>query len=211
MKDYFCYDGNDVPFYIGEFQALNPKEAEKFNQKFVDELNLRLLHFRNICASDMNISIEKLDYSHESLLIVWDWFTQNATLQRASSELIEERKARAKIFGDSCLYFEEYSLDSKRRIFDIGAYWGACFTKLIPDSYWSYLKKPKSEITCNQPAVYGIKTYYKGNQIKDSFAPIHKASVQAAEIFSTNSGRLYKDSLYKMHSVWLDMIFNPNH
>lgn len=210
MKEYYCYDGNDVPVYYSEFSLFKPKQAEIFNKRFVDELDYRLEHFRKRCAADMNVSINALDYSHNSLLIVWQWFMNNVSLQRITDEKeLNACKISANMGGDPL--WEEFTKDSKRRMFDIAAYWGKCFIKLAPSLYWSYHAKPKSNVFLYQPDVRWFHEHSTMKILDEVrvidmdvlFAPVHMVTVQASNVFTKD---ISKYDLYNVHKIWLEKI-----
>ena len=209
MKEYLCYDGKDVPIYYEDFSLFRPKQAEEFNKRFVDELKYRLDHFRKRCAADMKVSIDALNYSHESLLIVWQWFIKNVSLQRVTGTELKKCKQSAALGGNPIC--KEFTEDSKRRMFDIAAYWGECFIKLDSSLFWSYHSEPRNNLFLYQPDIRWIHEHYtmsiRGEiRVVDRdtlFPPIHMVSVQANNVFSKD---VSQHDLYDVHKIWMEKL-----
>lgn len=185
------------------YAEMKPKVAKEAFEWFVSKIPERMVYFRSRCAYDLNISIDELDYSEESLLLVWKWFLRTARLEKTPDYLMEQMKERAKIFGPSCIHEEVLTTVTHFILRDIAMYIGECYVRNYPSLYWSYLTKPKSSITVNQPVVAGMIAEGNGERKPMFFEAIHIVGVQAGKILL---GTQKESDLYNVFSFWKQYI-----
>lgn len=188
----------------GSYTQMTPKQAKESFEFFMEHLPERVEYLRNRCAQDLRIPIDKLDYSPESLILVWKWFLKTARTEKTPKEELEKMKEGAKIFGESYINREQLSVITHFIIRDIAMYVGQCFVLNYPNMYWSYKPtKVKNDVTGNQPMIVGFHMTYNGKEGDISFFPIHMISVQAGSIIRHSKNE--KD-LYNLFIKWVQYI-----
>ena len=187
------------------YGEMTPKQAKESFEWFVEKIPERMEYFRNRCAKDLKISVEQLDYSRESLVLVWQWFLKTARREKTPKEQLEKMKQNAQIFGPSFINYEQFTVATHFIIRDIAMYVGQYWISNYPQLYWTYKTKPKDSVTVNQPIISGLRTSYKGKEKVISFAPLHMVGVQAANIFDKSAK---KNDLLKVIMFWEQYIPN---
>jgi hypothetical protein len=185
------------------YAGMTPKVAKEAFEWFVSKIPERMVYFRSRCAYDLNISIDELDYSEESLLLVWKWFLRTARTEDTPDDLLAQMKEKAKIFGSSYINYQQLTPVTHFILRDIAMYVGECYIRNYPCLYWSYRPKPKSSITVNQPVVAGMISEGSGGSKPMFFAVIHMVGVQGGKILM---GTQKESDLYNVFLIWKQYI-----
>lgn len=74
MKPYKCFNGMTPFIYESEYKRLNKSGADCHFKNFISSLPERLDYFCLKCVLDLQIKPKMLDYSADSLHLVWSWF-----------------------------------------------------------------------------------------------------------------------------------------
>ena len=207
---------SDLPYdilvspYGFDFHTLPPAQARKSVEWFMEHLLKRMCYLRARCAGDLSIEESCLDYSAESLLLIWKWFLSSARLEKTPGEELEKMKKGSEIFGESYINKSQFTVATRYMLRDIGMYLGECFVRNYTSLEWSYYTKPKSDIYVNQPVIGGFQMTYQGRQGKLFFAPLHLAEVQAGKIFHQKHT---SHDLFNIFDFWCQYVpdFEINH
>lgn len=208
MCDYLRFL-NDLPYdllvspYGFDYRTMTPAQAKKSFEWFMEHVPERLRYMRARCADDLKIEVGKLDYSAESLLLVWQWFLSTARLEKTPKEEIEEMKKGSEIFGESYICRVRLSIASRYMLRDIAIYLGECFIRNSSVLEWSYDTRPKSDVYVNQPLIKGFIVTYQGKNGSARFAPIHMANVQAAKLYDHTQTQ---NDLFNIFKFWYQRI-----
>lgn len=191
-------------------QNMTPEQGEEYCNWFFSKIPERMEYFRRRCALDQLISPDLLDYSPESLVLVWRWFLGIARTEKTPQAYRAAMESGAKIFGESYIPRRVLSVISQFILHDIAMYVGECFVRNKDSLYWCYIPLEKEDICYNQPAVsrFRIVTEIplpKGETMTvegdADFHPIHMVGVQAARILH---GAAKENDLYNIFMKWLN-------
>ncbi len=141
-----------------DFQNMTPKQAKENFDWFISKIPERMEYLRNRCATDINVPLECLDYSPESLNIVWSWFIKIARTEKTPKEEVSQMERSVGKLGEHWIIRERLTVASQFVLRDIGMYLGETYIKSYNDIYWSYFTKPKNEVIVNRPVLFGF--YY---------------------------------------------------
>jgi hypothetical protein len=186
-----------------DFQRMTQKQAEENFDWFISKIPERMAYFRSRCADDLDILPEDLNYSPESLFPVWRWFLKTARMEKTPEEELEKMKEAVRIFGESFINREQFTVATKFIIRDIGMYVGQTYIMTYPQLYWHYRTKPRNSINLNQPLIAGFRAKYMGNEGDVYFQPIHMVEVQAANFFDKSQK---ETDLYGIFMKWVEYI-----
>ena len=194
-----------------DFFSMTARQGKEHFEWFMDRIPERMDYLTARCAKDLDLSVSELDYSAESLILIWRWFLKTARMEKTPKEEIEKMKEGAKIFGESFINRTQFTATTEYIIRDIGMYVGQCFVLNYPQLYWSYEKKGRSRVhvsvTVNQPFVGGFRVHYKGIEGDERFAVIHMVHVQAANFYDQTQK---ETDLYKIYKYWENNIPKEN-
>ena len=186
-----------------DFYNMTPKQAGENFEWFISKIPERMEYFRNRCSRDLKISFEELNYSADSLMPVWRWFLQVARIEKTPQEELEKMEEASKVFGDSFINWEQFTISTRFIMRDIGMYVGQCYVLKYPQLHWHYYTKPKNDIMVKQPLIAGFRARDKEKESDVFFQPIHMVEVQAAKLFS----KAQKETdLYDIFIKWMEYI-----
>lgn len=188
-------------------------ETEEYWDWYMDHLDERCEYLRCLIAEDSRISLESLDYSMDSLLLVWKWFLSRAKVVRKKlprpyeKVSIISQETGGKPVKKTLKYDEFFDIKTEMMIRDIGMYVGKMFVSNYPDRIrWNVVRKPKNYIHVNEPLLQGFVQRNEGAKINPfypDFEPIHMTHVQAAGIFE---GKARMDDMYNLCRMWSEWI-----
>lgn len=150
-----------VPPIVKNYIDFSDAEAKEYFEWFLSHIDERSDYLRSKVADDLSISIDELNYSIDSLKIVWNWFLGIAEVKKCSQNIFSHS------FG---LFSDKYNVttnmindgQSELTVFtyyvlrDIGMYIGKVFKINFPILEWSYKTKPKNYISVNEPLLIGF-------------------------------------------------------
>lgn len=194
-----------------DFFSMTAREGKEHFEWFMNRIPERMDYLKARCAKDLDLSVSELDYSAESLILLWRWFLKTARMEKTPKEEIEKMKEGAKIFGESFINRTQFTATTEYIIRDIGMYVGQCFVLNYPQLYWSYEEKRRNRVavsvTVNQPRISGFRVCYKGKESGINFVPIHMVQVQAANFFDHTQKEI---DLYRVYKYWENNIPKQN-
>lgn len=160
FKNDVVYDIAVSPFGY-DYGKMTLKQVEDNFEWFVSIIPQRMDYLIMRCSNDMKISTNLLNFSAESLITIWKWFINTARMEKTPDEIMKKMVEGAKIFGDSFINREQFTISTQFIIKDIGMYIGQTFLSNYPQLKWTYYTKPKNDINARQPVLSGF--YYHDN------------------------------------------------
>lgn len=197
-----------LPFPLNKpFCELSHEETESFFHWYLSHIQERVGYLSSSVAKSRLGFRKELDYSPDSLIVLWTWF-----LSVASVENVDKN---ARLGRDDKIYcskeaFSRYisnrsdkrlSEKSKYILNDIGMYLGQMFINNHPNIFWSYYEMPKGDFFVNKPVLAGFEDGGFNPPFKMFFEPIHMSSVQASKLLK---GKESNDDLYILYRDWVD-------
>lgn len=208
-----------MPFIpLAELQKSNyeftKKEASQYYEWFVSNVDERANYLRDFISEKQNIEPSKLDFSPDSLILVWKWFLSVVSVERISEE---ELTAVKRIYaGVPQPMFDELVKERSLRLNvtaeyvlrDIGMY----VSKMFIDNYsgltWKLKLKPKSDVHANLPVIVGFiddnpayeKPYYP------ELEPVDLARTPALKLIRKPFEAPQNDDLLNWCNMWIGWI-----
>lgn len=136
-----------VPPVTKPFEEFTDDEVREYFDWFTKNVDGRAEYLRGKISQQMHIGIGMLDYSAESLKIIWKWFSGIAQTEKTG---LIRRIFKGKSDGDyPSDVFTHYVIR------DIGMYLSKIFLK-YPSIGWAVKTKPKNYISVNRPLLVGF-------------------------------------------------------
>lgn len=181
-----------IPELDKDIFQLDEKEAASYFQWFIERIPERVSYVSEVCAKELRVSVEKMDCSPESLLLLWKWFRR-----KARTELVVCTDEKSDTICDNR---RQLTLETEYILRDVGMYLGETFKKNNPQIYWTYYTKPHRDFFVNHPLLKGFVDRTFGKPFEACFEPIHMAHVQAARILDKTSKN---EDLFNIYSLWI--------
>lgn len=198
-----------IPPLSKRIEDLTPKETKIFFEWYIGQIPKRVEYLASYVAGQLNIDSHQIDYSPESLILVWKWFLGIAQTERTPKERIE---GLCNLYVDLPITLRDYILNESREQFslqteyilrDIGMYLGEVFVKNSQCIHWGYYTKPKTDFYVNTPLLLGFEDNRFEPPFKMTFEPIHMVGVQAANIWDKTQKNT---DLFELYQKWLSWI-----
>lgn len=180
---------------------LNKEEAGAYFRWYMEKVPERVSYVSRVCAKELHISVEKLDCSPESLLLLWKWFRRRARTEHVRPT--KEEKQHKKWPNHVLTNTRQMSLETEYIIRDIGMYLGETFRKNMPQIYWTYYTKPKRDFFQNHPLLKGFIDRSFGHPCEVCFEPIHMTRVQASRLLDRTSKNA---DLFDLYHLWAEKV-----
>jgi len=136
-----------------EYRSMTPKAAKEYFTWFKENIPNELDFLQKMTSSSV-----VLDFTPESLKVLEDWFIPMRKYVELSEKQILEDYAGAPEFILQDALQTRYAPTVGTA--DLGAriaiYFGEVFVRNDPDLYWDYVKKPKTDVSFNVPAIFGF-------------------------------------------------------
>ena len=190
-----------------DFYNMTPKQAGLYFKWFISIIPERMEYFRNRCASDLNIPVITLDYSPDSLIPVWRWFLKTARMEKTPKENLEKMIEGAKIFGESFINWEQFTIATQFIMKDIAMYIGQSYVLNYPQLRWYYYTKPKNEINAKQPVIAGF--YFK-DQFTEGDATVNPMSIVDGAASGFYDKTQKETDIYSAYMQWVKWIPKTN-
>lgn len=188
-----------IPNLDKSIYQLNQSEAEAYYRWFIEKIPARVAYLSQVCARQSHISIENMDLSPESLIILWKWFRKRAKIEPViKEEKTDETKGRSKRMWSN---ERQLTLETEYILRDIGMYVGETFRKNNLQIYWSYYTNPNRDFFVNHPLLMGFVDRTSGQPVNVVFEPIHMVGVQASKLLDRSSK---PEDLYKLYCWWAE-------
>ena len=184
-----------------DYDSWNNKTAKEYFEWYISQIPLRTEYLCNRVSSDLKIDISLLDFSPESLNIIWEWYLKTAIIKKCDTKETEKQKETElyRLVGESSINYEELSLNSLLIQRDIGMYLAEVFLTECKALSWTYMHESPSkkikDIFNNKPQLTGF--LYNSEEVM--FEPIHMVGVQGANLLDNT----HKASdLYDLYLMW---------
>lgn len=154
----------EVPL-VPRHSAMTIREAKAYFNWFMQIKEERIQYLRTKCAEALNCSVEELDFSRESLVLIWRFFLSIATIEEMppdepieafmSPRLIKQGITPESLFGrpeKRLTHFTEMLL------IDVGMYYGETLVRNHPCLKWE-LHRGK-DVNFNRPVISGFVDLY---------------------------------------------------
>lgn len=200
-----------IPPIDKPFIDMSKAEAQAYFDWYISHVDERAEYLKTKVAEKLQIPLNKLDYSLESLKLIWKWFLGVAEISRISKKEIQHLKKSLKdypqsfidsMIGDS---HEGLSIFTQFVLRDIGMYVGKVFTTNYPSIKWTFKTTPKNYISVNEPLLVGFvdsnpsypKPFYP------DLEPIGFAEGCAVKLISKTE---HENDLYDICNKWIQWI-----
>ena len=148
-----------IPNIDKPYANLSKKEAEAYLEWFVSHIDERANYIKHIISVGLDVPDSLLNFSFESLKIVWRWFlTVAETSPLQSKKTGNNTLLGKKTFVNHVLNEAEcdFSVQTYYIIRDIGMYVAKVFLNNYPNLEWTIKTKPKNYISVNEPLLVGF-------------------------------------------------------
>lgn len=196
----------DFPPMGMDYHSWDKRTADLYFKWFMEQIPIRTEYLRRRVAADLKIDISLLDFTPESLILVWEWYMKIAIIEKTPKKEIQKMKQSPlyALVGESCVNTEQLSLNSLIIQRDIGMYLAQVMLKESPTLKWTYehdapSKKVKNVFN-NRPALTG----FVGENHPYTFEPIHMVGVQGVNILEGDGKKRDLYELYVLYSQWLE-------
>lgn len=184
-----------IPKLGKHIYQLNETEAASYFKWFVENIPKRTNYISCVCATELGISNEKMDFTPGSLVLLWKWF-----LKRAKTEVVITENGGTKNFLDSIRTNKrQLTLETEYIIRDIGMYLGETFRRNNSNIYWTYYTKPRRDFFVNSPLLKGFVDNTFGKPFDACFEPVHMTHIQAIKILK---GTAKNTDLFDLYHLW---------
>lgn len=197
------------------FEKLTKKEAKEYFDWFISHVDERSDYLRQKVSEGLNIPIETLDFSIESLIFIWRWFLKIVELKKTPRSVLRGLRKELKANGEPKEFIKdmirensrELSIFSRYVIRDIGMYVGKMFVTNYQALRWDYHTDKKKDCFANMPQIFGFVDSNYNPPFELQFDPIHYTEMEASNLFDNSQDE--KD-LYHMYMRWVQWIPKVN-
>lgn len=151
-----------VPPIEKTYSEFTKKEADRYFDWFLSNVDERADYLVKKVSEGINIPIEKLNFTLESLIPIWKWFLSVAEIAKTSDEDLKMIEASLKGMPAPCVNHMIKSFEKKLSLFseyvlrDIAMYVSKMFISNYPCLKWRVKYTPKRYIYVNQPIIVGF-------------------------------------------------------
>lgn len=155
MDNIFEYPIITPPFKIGLFENMTKEEAQKHFEWFVNQSPLRCELLRKAMEATSKYG-DKLDYSRDSLIVLWTWAMPYMKATPWSDEKrLQFYKQAPPWLKTMNISLNDLSAETMGLCVDIGFYFAEIFIRNYPHIKWVIGRK--RDKLYNRPYVYGFK------------------------------------------------------
>lgn len=181
----------EPPFEIKAFKDMNKKEAMKHFEWYVNEAPKRIELLREAILYTDFIEKDKLDFSEESLKLLWKWFIPRVKLVSKTTEEIGSELDKYPDWMKEYVSKEKLSMESLTLTMDIAIYFAEVFIRNFDEVKWGVITKPKSLVYVNRPVLIGFR-----NSELDTRRIIFNLANKVSK------GNHDENALYNIYKVW---------
>lgn len=197
-----------VPSNYKPFDEMSEAEAKTYFNWFVSQVDERAEYIRHKAAIYLDIDINMIDFSLESLKHIWKWFLCIAEIDKTPMRKLRQiRMELASTYPkesiNDMLSEFRYDLNTFTRmvILDVGMYVGKTFVSNYPQLKWGYRRDRPSFI--NQPQIIGFIDDAYNPPFKPDFVPNHIVDMVAGNLFDNTQN---ENDLYDICIKWVRLI-----
>ena len=184
-----------------DYNSWDNKTAKEYFEWYITQIPFRTAYLCQRVSRDLDVDISLLDFSPESLNLIWEWYLKTAIIVEEDVQEIEkyQKSDLYNLVGESSVIYEKLSLNSLIIQRDIGMYLAKVFLTECQSLSWTYVHespgKKVKDIFNNRPQLTGF--LYNGEAVM--FEPIHMVGVQGANLLD----KTHKVSdLYELYLKW---------
>ena len=146
-------------FIMKSFQEMNKKEAQQHFDWYISEISNRINQLASYYDTNGGKK-EELDFSPESLKLLWAWFIPLIKTTIKTREEIETEVKNAPEWLRETIEAgkEKPSTETLAIAMDIAIYFAEVFTENFKQLKWGFIGKPKSLAYVNRPVLVGFKS-----------------------------------------------------
>ena len=154
------------PFFIPSNSSLKipfpektKKQARQHLEWFLELLPNRISDLKDMISQTDPSLLDKLDYSPQSLIFIFEWFLNRAVIMKRSREDIKSQKESLPDFlkgQPGNITTHTLSPESLSLLYSIGVYMGECFVKHDQRLKWGIGPGTKV-VGANEPVILGFK------------------------------------------------------
>ena len=184
-----------------DYNSWDNKTAKAYFEWYMAQIPLRTTYLCQRVSEDLKVDISLLDFSPNSLNIIWEWYLKTAIIEKENIQEIEKYKKSDlyNLVGESSVSYEKLSLNSLIIQRDIGMYLAKVFLAECQSLSWTYIHESHSkkvkDIFNNRPQLTGF--LYNGEEVM--FEPIHMVGVQGENLLD-NTCKV--SDLYDLYLKW---------
>ena len=195
------------------FEKLNKDEAKQYFDWFILHVDERSEYVRKNVTEFFHLSLDTIDFSMKSIILIWRWFLQAAEIQPTPKSRLNQLRNELKTRHEPIEFIsdiikknnKELSLISLYIIRDIGMYTGKVLLQNYPVLRWGYHTDTKKDSFANIPQIFGFVNYSYNPPFEMQFDPIHYAEMAAANLLD---GSASENDLYDYCMRWEKWIPN---
>ena len=192
-------------------KKMSKTEAQAYFDWFTSHVDERSEYLRKKVSEGLNIPMESLDFSMESLIPIWRWFLENAELQKTPKSVLRDLRKELRANGEPEEFIEdiirensaELSIFSRYVIIDIGMYVGKMFVTNFQTLRWDYHTDIHRDSFFNRPQIFGFVDFNYDPPFEDRFDPIHFAEMLGGKLVNNTQD---ENDLYNICMRWLQWI-----
>ena len=193
------------------FSRLNEEDAKEYFDWFISHVDERSDYLSKKVSESLNLPIELLDFSMESLIYIWRWFLKVAEINKTPKYILHNIRKELKACGHTKEFIKDtirqHSLElnvfSRYVIRDIGMYVGKMFVTNFPALRWDYHTDTNKDSFANIPQIFGFVDTEYSPPFEPQFEPIYFTEMQASKLFDKSCSE--KD-LYDLCMLWTKWI-----
>lgn len=185
------YPMMDPPFEVIVFEDMNKKEAKEHFEWYVSEIPNRIKLLKMAFEATGGGTETDLNFSPESLKVLWGWFQGHISFIEKSKEQIREELTRMpdwlQVSGGNT---QKPSRDTLILAMDIAIYFGEVFVRNLLEISWGFVTKPKSLPHVNRPVLVGFSN----------------TQMDPRMVILNSLKKNNPDTLYKLFQIWTEGI-----
>lgn len=193
------------------FEQLNKDEAKEYFDWFISHVDERSEYIRQKTSNELQMPINELDFSMESLVPIWRWFLRIVELSKTPKDVLKKIKKELKANGEPpefiedmiCEHSIELSVFSRYVLRDIGMYVGKMFVTNFSTLRWDYHTNTKQDSFANMPQIFGFIDNAYTPPFEPQFEPIHFAEMQASNLFDNTQNENDLFNICKRWAQWI--------
>lgn len=144
------------PFELIPFREMSKKEAVHFYEWYINEIPYRLDLFEKLLIE--NSVIEKLSFSTDLLIPIWDWYEKNICFRKLSDFEYSKKISDYPDWMHNFVFNEELSFETLNIGMDLAVFFAELFINENRGKIeWGLITGRKKLVDVNQPVLVGFR------------------------------------------------------
>ena len=149
------YERIEYPYDFYGFDEMTNKQAKQYFEWYMSVMEERIAYLEHYVNNDGTTI--KLDYSRDSLMVLWKWFETKIYLEDKPIEEYERELAETPECFREYVSKEELSTETRKIMSDVAVYYGETFRRCFPiNCHWDYVRSGKHNISYHRPVLLGF-------------------------------------------------------